>query len=70
MSFNSNQRMFINKDVGKFVINESKTIRDAINLYGNNYGLPLIVINNNITMNNIFFKSGIDIIKKPLMLKH
>ena len=47
MSFNSNQRMFINKDVGKFVINESKTIRDAINLYGNNYGLPLIVINNN-----------------------
>ena len=47
MSSNSNQRMFINKDVGKFIINESKTIRDAINLYGNNYGLTLIVINNN-----------------------
>ena len=47
MTTNSNQRMFINKDVGKFIINESKTIRDAINLYGNNYGLPLIVVNNN-----------------------
>ena len=37
--------MFINKDVVKFIVNESKTIRDAINLYGNNC-LPLIVVNN------------------------
>ncbi len=41
------QKLFINNDIERFVINVNKTIRDAIPLFGNNFGLPLIVINNN-----------------------
>tara|TARA_Y100001933_G_scaffold261071_1_gene314837 strand:+ start:548 stop:2866 length:2319 start_codon:yes stop_codon:yes gene_type:complete len=47
MNFNSNQKLFINKNVDKFFIRDDKTLRDAISLFGNNFGLPLIVINNN-----------------------
>ena len=47
MNINLSKKLFINNDIKRFVINENKTIRDAIPLFGNNFGLPLIVINDN-----------------------
>ena len=47
MNSNLSQKLFINSDINRFIININNSIRDAIPLFGNNYGLPLIVINDN-----------------------
>ena len=41
------RRMFINKNIDKFTIKDNKTLREALNNFGDNFGLPLIVLNNN-----------------------
>ena len=38
--------MFINYEIERFVININKSVKDAISLFGDNAGLPLIAINN------------------------
>ena len=45
MNSNLSQKLFIDNNVKRFVIDVNKTIRDAIPLFGTNFGLPLIVIN-------------------------
>ena len=47
MNNNISQKLFVNNDTRRFTINVNKTVREAIPLFGNNLGLPLIVINNN-----------------------
>ena len=47
MNNNLSQKLFINRDVKRFVIHVNKTIREAIPMFGLNFGLPLVVINNN-----------------------
>ena len=36
MNINLSQKLFINNDIKRFVINVNKTIRDAIPLFGTN----------------------------------
>ena len=47
MNNNLSQKLFIDNNIKRFVINFNKTIRDAIPLFGTNFGLPLIVTNDN-----------------------
>ena len=47
MNTNFSQKLFIDNNIKRFVINFNKTIRDAIPLFGTNFGLPLIVTNDN-----------------------
>ena len=46
MNSNFSQKMFINYDIDRFVIDIDKSLKDAISLFGYNSGLPLIVVNN------------------------
>lgn len=43
----ANKKLNINKDIEDFVVNSNFSIRKAINFYGKNNGLPLIVVNQN-----------------------
>ena len=47
MNTDFGRRMFINKNIDKFIIKDKKTLREALNHFGDNFGLPLIVLNNN-----------------------
>ena len=75
MNSNFSQKMFINSDIHKFVVDINKSVKYAISLFANNGGLPLIAVDNQDefigTLSNgdirVFLSQGQNNIEAPII---